>query len=277
MPLDKSIEGFQYPELELDYSDRDSILYALGVGAGEVDEELRFVYEKGVETLPTQPVIAPFPLLLRMEELLGIDQEKVLHGEQRLRIHSPMPPSGRATVKADVPNIWDKGAGAIIDTRAHVSVDGTAVATTTFSSFVRGAGGFGGERGSGLARPEVDGDPEHTISQSTSLQQAQLYRLSGDLNPLHVDPESAARSGFDRPILHGLCSYGFATRMAMRVLLDGPSRRITGVDCRFVNSVYPGDQLRLDVWRTGDGSAYARLIAANRDVVAIDPLIITFE
>jgi acyl dehydratase len=207
-----------------------------------------------------------------MEDELGVDLATVLHGEQRLQLHRPVPPAGELDIRAHVSKLWDKGSGAIIDTTAEVSVDGEPVATAVYSSFVRGGGGFGGERGSGLAAPAHDGPPDAVVVEATLPQQAQLYRLNGDTNPLHVDPEFARRAGFERPILHGLCTYGFATRMALPVVADGEPSNIIAVNARFTGVVYPGEALTVELWRTGTERAYGRVSVAARHSVVIDPL-----
>lgn len=269
MSLDPAIEGFEYPPVRRRYDERDCILYALGVGA----TELPFVYEQGLRALPTFPVVPPFAALMLMEDELGIDLATVLHGEQRLTLHRPVPPAGELHVRAHVSKLWDKGSGAIIDTTAEVSVDGDPVATAIYSSFVRGGGGFGGDRGAGLAAPPgLDGPPDAVVAAATLPQQAQLYRLCGDTNPLHVDPAFARRAGFERPILHGLCTYGFAARVALPVVADGEPSNILAINARFTGVVYPGEALTVELWRTGPEHAYGRVSVAARASVVIDPL-----
>jgi acyl dehydratase len=267
-PLDPGIQGFEYPPISRPYGPQETILYALGVGAGAREDELRFVYEEGLEALPTLPVCPPYGALMLMDEALGIELADVLHGEQRLRLHRPVPASGHLDIQARVAKLWDKGAAAIIDTVAEMSVDGEPVATMTYATFVRDAGGFGGERGSGLKAATVDRPPDHSVRERTLPTQAQLYRLSGDTNPLHVDPAFARAAGFERPILHGLCTYGFAVRMAMHVLPGV----VVGADARFTGVVFPGDELLVEIWETAPQSAYARVSVPQREAVVIDPL-----
>ncbi len=268
MTLDPAIEGFEYAPIRKRYDERDCILYALGVGA----TELPFVYERGLKALPTFPVVPPFAALMLMEDELGIDLATVLHGEQRLSLHRPVPGHGELDIRARVSKLWDKGSGAIIDTTADVSIDGEPVATAVYSSFVRGGGGFGGERGTGLHAAAPDGPPDAVVTARTQTIQALLYRLSGDTNPLHADPEFARSAGFERPILHGLCTYGFAARMALPVVADGEPANVTGVDARFTGVVYPGETLQLELWRTQPGVAYGRVSVPARNAVVIDPL-----
>jgi acyl dehydratase len=270
--VDPGIVGFAYPPLVRRYDERDAILYALGVGAGERDDELGLVYERGLRVLPTFPVAPPYAALAGVHDALGIALESVLHGEQRLRLHRPVPPRGELHTAASVTAVWDKGEHAIVDTTAEVAVDGEPLATAVYASFVRGGGGFGGERGAGLRPPERDRPPDAVLGDRTQPGQARLYRLSGDDNPLHVDPAFARRAGFPRPILHGLCSYGFAVRMALHELAAGDPARLRSADARFTDVVYPGDELRVEVWRTGPGRATARVLVPSRETVVIDPL-----
>ena len=268
MTIDPRILGFEYPRVRRDYDERDTILYALGVGAGRRGDELRFVYEQGLEALPTFPVAPPFGALMLMEEALGVDLATVLHGEQRLTLHRSVPASGHLDIRAYVSRLYDKGSGAIIETTAEVEVDDLPVATAVYSSFVRGGGGFGGERGSGLAPPDVARPADHVLTETIPPTQAQLYRLSGDVNPLHVDPAVARAAGFGRPILHGLCTYGFAVRMAAQAT----GGAVTRADARFTGVVFPGDELRVEVWELAPETTYARVTVPQRAAVAIDPL-----
>jgi MaoC like domain len=269
--LDPAVLGTAFEPYELDFDERDTLLYALSVGAGREPEELDFVYERDLQALPTQPVVAVSRVFMAMTGVLGIDGTRRVHGEQRLVLHRPPPARGRIRVEATVIGVWDKGGGAIVDVEVPLSVDGEPLATATFASFVRGAGGFGGERGSGglkVARPE--GPPAAIVLDRMSWNQALLYRLTGDLNPLHVDPVFARDSGFEEPIMHGLCSYGFAVRMAMKGLGWRRPAEIAEVNARFNAPVFPGEPLRLEVWEPRGGRVYARLVAGG--TVAIDPL-----
>jgi acyl dehydratase len=270
MPVDPRVLGTRFAPYELDYDESDTILYALGVGAGRDPEELDYVYERGLVALPTQPVVAVSRIFMAMTEVLDIAGTARVHGEQRLVLHRPVPPRGRISVEASVVGVWDTGAGAVIDVEVPLAVDGEPLATATFASFVRGGGGFGGERGSGLRVAVPDGPPTAVVEDEMSWNQALVYRLTGDLNPLHVDPAYAAESGFEQPIMHGLCTYGFALRMAMKGLGWLRPDRIAEVNCRFVTPAYPGQSLRLEVWEPRQGRVYARLHAGES--VAIDPL-----
>jgi hypothetical protein len=269
--LDPAVLGTAFEPYEVDYDERDTLLYALAVGAGREPQELDYVYERHLQALPTQPVVAVSRIFMAMTGVLGIDGTRRVHGEQRLVLHRPPPSRGRIRVEASVTGVWDKGAGAIVDVEVPLSVDGEPLATATFASFVRGAGGFGGERGSGgLKVPRPEGPPQAIVLDQMSWNQALLYRLTGDLNPLHVDPSFARESGFEEPIMHGLCTYGFAVRMAMKGLGWLRPAEIAEVNARFNAPVFPGEPLRLEVWEPHRGRVYARLVAGG--TVAIDPL-----
>lgn len=270
MSIDPGILGTAFAPYELEYAESDTILYALGVGAGRDREELDYVYERDLLALPTQPVVAVSQIFMAMTEVLGISGTARVHGEQRLVLHRPPPTSGRIRVEASVSGVWDKTTAAVIDVAVVLSIDGEPLATATFASFVRGGGGFGGERGRGLQAPVPEGAPTAIVVDRLGWHQALIYRLTGDLNPLHVDPLYAAESGFPEPIMHGLCTYGFATRMAMKGLGWLRPREIAEVNARFVSPVYPGQDLRLEVWKPRARRVYARLLAG--DAVAIEPL-----
>jgi len=267
--VDPAVLGTEFEPYEIDFTERDTIVYALGVGAGRDDRELPYVWEEGLVALPTAPVVAVSRIFIEMTDVLGISGRARVHGEQRYVLHRTPPTAGRVRVEARVTGVWDKGEGAVIDTTAELSVDGEPLATATFASFVRGGGGFGGERGAGLRVARPEGPPDHVLTDAMSWNQALLYRLTGDLNPLHIDPVFAAESGFSRPIAHGLCTYGYAVRMAMAGLGVGPEE-VAEANCRFVAPVYPGDALRLELWNPVEGRAFARL--TTPDATAIEPL-----
>lgn len=270
MTVDPAILGTVFEPYELEYDESDTILYALGVGAGRDPEELDYVYERDLLALPTQPVVAVSRIFMAMTGVLDIPGTARLHGEQRLVLHRPPPPRGRIGVEAAVTGVWDKATSAVIDVAVSLTVDGEPLATAVFASFVRDGGGFGGERGSGLEVSAPAGAPAAVLADEMGWNQALIYRLTGDLNPLHVDPVYAAESGFPEPIVHGLCTYGFAARMAMKALGGLRPREIAEVNARFVAPVYPGQSLRLEAWKPRAGRVYARLLA--EDAVAIEPL-----
>lgn len=267
MTIDPSIVGRAFPEFDVDFDRDDVVLYALGIGAGRTEDEARYVRGDDLETFPLYPVVTASKVFTSMTDVLEVDGTKRLHGEQRLTLHAPLPTAGRMHVSARAERVWDKGSGAVIDTVADFLIDGTLVATATFGSFIRDGGGFGGERGEGLARCAYDRAPDVTADDEMSWNQALLYSLTGDDNPLHTDPDFARRSGFDRPIAHGLCTLGFGARMG--IVAAGLGSDIAEINCRFISPVYPGERLRLEAWRDGDA---LRGILYAGDRVAIDPL-----
>lgn len=258
-----------------EYSDRETMLYALGVGMGRdpLDEqELDFVYERGaLKTVPTMATVLTRSALLRTS---GFDYTKVLHGEQRLALHRPLPPSGSLIADSRVVAAYDKGPdkGAVIltETKVRSADDGAPLFTLGSTVFARGDGGFGGPAGSG---PEPHRLPERApdlvVPLETRPDQALLYRLNGDRNPLHVDPALAKRVGYPAPILHGLCTYGTACRAILQAVCGYDHTRITGFDVRFSSPVYPGETVTTELWIDGDIVSF-RCRITSRDVVVIN-------
>ncbi|MGH8688195.1 MAG: MaoC/PaaZ C-terminal domain-containing protein [Burkholderiales bacterium] len=258
------------------YGDRESMLYALGIGLGRdpLDErELAFVFEQpGLKTVPTMAsVLARVPLLRDC----GFDYSKVLHGEQRLQLHRPLPPAGELVADSRVTAAYDKGAGkgAVIYTETAVrgAADGAPLFTVGSTTFARGDGGFGGPAGSGPephALPARKADAVATLE--TRADQALLYRLNGDRNPLHADPALARRVGFRAPILHGLCTYGVACHAVIRTVLGYDASRIAEFDVRFSAPVYPGESIAVDLWVDGDVVSFRCRVPSREDAVVIN-------
>ena len=276
MPLDPSAVGATGEPTEYSWSSKDCLLYALGVGAGQIDpvnEELQFTTEnsKGVEqqVLPTFAVIAGGAGMSAMTRAGTFNFAMLVHGEQGIRLNRPLPVEGRVRVTGRVTGIYDKGSGGVIATESE-TVDastGEPMFTTTASVFIRGEGGFGGERGpSGPRNVPPERDPDHVTTYDTRRDQALLYRLSGDRNPLHSDPSFAALAGFERPILHGLCTYGFTGRALLHALCGSDPARFGAMEGRFSKPVMPGDTLTVRMWLDGD-SAVFRTENQNGDVV----------
>jgi acyl dehydratase len=200
----------------------------------------------------------------------SFDPTRAVHGEQGIRLAGPLPPEGRVRTTSRLTGIFDKGSGAVVtvENRSVDAVTGAPRFSTTSSLFVRGAGGFGGERGPvspGPAGPEQE--PDLVLSGQTRPDQALLYRLSGDRNPLHSDPAFARAAGFDGPILHGLCTYGFAGRLLLHGLCGSDPARFVSMDGRFSAPVRPGDALTVEVWRLGAGAAAFRVATGSGQVV----------
>jgi acyl dehydratase len=203
----------------------------------------------------------------------GIDYTMIVHGEQRLTIHRPLPPTGRMISTARCLGVVDKGRekGALVNVESTASdAEGTLYATAVMTLFCRGDGGFGGPADGELTlAPVPDRAPDFEIAIPTLPQQAAIYRLSGDRNPLHIDPEMATRVGFPGPILHGLCTYGIACRAIMRACCDNDPARIAGLDVRFSSPVFPGETVTTRIWRDGTDAVSFECVIAERGVAVI--------
>ena len=248
--------------------DRDTvILYALGIGAGA--DEIDFIYEKNLKVFPTFAVIPTMPILLSsFLEKTGINLFALLHGEHKIILHRPIPVEGTLSSNVVCDSIYDKGdKGAVVNATIETrDGDGALLFENKAVLVDRSAGNFGGERGPKFqpVDPPAGKAPDFRVETVAAPNQAALYRLSGDKNPLHIDPEFAAMGGFDRPILHGLCSYGFAGRAILHSLCNGDPARLKSFAVRFVNVVYPGDTLITEGWRTEvDGTFIVR--TTNQD------------
>jgi len=271
MPIDPNAVGATSAPQTYRWKDRDTLLYALGVGAGTAD--LAFTTENShdvtQQVLPTYAVIACSPFAA-VGSIGSFDFSRLLHGSQSVRLFSPLPAAGALSVVSEVADIQDKGEGknAIVMLKATGSDpdSGAAVVETLTTLVIRGAGGFGGEPGQRPSAPEVpDREPDATVALPTREDQALIYRLSGDRNPLHSDPWFAALAGFPKPILHGLCTYGVAGRALVAALGDGDATRITAVSARFTSPVFPGETLSTSIWRLDGGRAVFRTQAAGPD------------
>ena len=275
MAINPKAVGAVGEPVERSWTSKDCLLYALGVGAGAEDPltELEFTTENshGVEqkVLPTYAVIAG-SAGAPWKEVGEFDFARLVHGEQSFEVNGPIPPDGTVEVTGRIAEIWDKGSGAVVVTECE-SVDkssGEVRFRTRASAFIRGEGGFGGERGSSGAAFEVpDREPDHSVRYRTRPDQALLYRLSGDRNALHSDPAFAARAGFDRPILHGLCTFGFSGRALLQSLCGGDPSAFRSMSARFTAPVFPGDELTVKIWDTGNGEAAFRTETQRGDVV----------
>jgi acyl dehydratase len=260
MPIDPGAVGATSEPVERSWTSKDCLLYAVGVGAGT--DELAFTTENshGVQqqVLPTFAVIAGAGGGGAMRSIGDFDPAKLVHGEQAFELHGPIPVEGRVRTVTTVTGIFDKGSGALVET-ASESVDaetGEPRFTTRSSAFIRGEGGFGGDRGSSTSTAIPDRAPDHRVAYRTREEQALTYRLSGDRNPLHSDPEFAARAGFDRPILHGLCTYGFTGRALLHQLCGSDPERFRAMQGRFTSPVFPGELLTVTIWSDGDEAVF---------------------
>ncbi len=255
MAIKMDLVGKTSDPLSFTYTGKDTVLYALGVGA-KIDE-LDFLYEgRGPKVLPTFAVVPSFTSLIDVVGRLQVNLMAVLHGEQAIRLHRPIPPNASLKTRATVKGIYDKGKGALVAVEANTVDDkGEPVFDNTFSIFVRGEGGFGGDRGPEAPKADPPGGvaPDFEVTEAIPAEQALLYRLAGgDLNPLHADPSFAKMASFDRPILHGLCTYGYAGRAILRGACGGDPNRLRGFGARFAGVVLPGDTITTRGWKTSD-------------------------
>lgn len=267
MSVDLSVIGKKKGPVVFEYTWKDVVLYALGVGATARD--LSFVYEGARGGLMVLPSFCMVPAMRGYPHVGDeVDWSRFLHGEQAIRLYRPMASEGRVLVEGQVTQIYDKGKAAVY----HILVTGRTEAgeplfDTHWVNFYVGAGGFGGDPGpksEALNLPEGV-KPDLSVIDRVSENQAALYRLSGDLNPLHLDPEFAGRGGFDRPILHGLCTYGFAVRGLVQQALEGDVDRLKSFRARFASVVYPGDTLNTRAWKQAGG--YLVQVGTERGVV----------
>ncbi|REE07397.1 acyl dehydratase [Paraburkholderia sp. BL27I4N3] len=267
----------RFEPIEHAYSRRDSILYALGIGLGAdpLDpRQLAYVYEEGLRALPTLPVILAYPGFWAKEPDTGIDWRRLVHAEQSFELHAPLAPEGRVIGHNRITSIFDKGAekGALLTQQREIvdTASGALLATVSQVSLLRGDGGFGGPRNGAPPAPHVvpERQPDASCDLPTLPQAALIYRLSGDTNPLHVDPTVAQGAGFTRPILHGLCTMGVACHAAMRALFDYNASCIRSMRVRFTAPVLPGDTLRTELWQDGDIVSF-RTIALERRVTVL--------
>jgi len=261
MPIDieRAISG-ELPAIPFTWSQDDIILYNLGVGAGDPPDdpaELKYAYEDELVAVPSFGTIPPFAMMMSVGTVDGIDIElaRVLHGDQALTVHSPIPTSGTVTQTGRVVDVFDKGRGALIvlEVVSVLEKTGESLFTNRSGIYVRGQGGFGGEPGPGATNQRPERQPDEVVETHTLPQQALLYRMSsGDKNPLHADPVFAALAGFDRPILHGLCTYGVVLKAVTESVLGGEPERVGSYEARFTGHVFPGETLVTRIWEEED-------------------------
>ena len=266
------------------YGDKDVMLYALGVGMGrdQMNEtELAFVYEKNLKVIPTAATVlassmrgtaGPAPEMPAGHRPSQINFLMVVHGEQKVELHQPLSASGTYTAQGRTVGAYDKGPGkgaVIINETVWTDEKGEKVATLTSSTFARGDGGFGGPS-EGAPEPHVvpTRAPDISVDFDTRDDQALLYRLNGDRNPLHSDPEVAKKAGFDKPILHGLCTYGITCRAILQEVVNFDPDQIYSHQARFSAPVIPGDTITVDIWKDGKNISFeARVKARNATVI----------
>jgi acyl dehydratase len=263
MSLNFDLVGVDSEPAERSWTATDVLLYALGVGAGQADPlaELEFTTENSIGV--QAKVLPTFGNMIagggRGRSLGDFDPAALVHAEQAFTLHRPLPTAGTSRSVSRVAGIYDKGSAALVVTEATAVDAGTGepLATTRGSVFIRGEGGFGGDRGPGQDWAMPSGTPDAQVTYQTRPDQALLYRLTGDRNPLHSDPKFAARGGFTRPILHGMCTYGYTGRALLHAVCGSEPARFCSMEGRFTRPVIPGDELTVSIWADG-GTAYFR-------------------
>ncbi|MDY6871303.1 MAG: MaoC/PaaZ C-terminal domain-containing protein [Actinomycetota bacterium] len=271
MPIDPNAVGATTQAQMFQWTDRDTLLYALGVGAGTADLAFTTENSHGIDqqVLPTYAVIACSPFAA-VAKIGSFDFSRLLHGSQAIRLFAPLQPAGKLSVVSEVTDIQDKGPGknAVVMVKATGSDPDTGqpVAESLMTLVIRGEGGFGGQPGQRPPAPQFpERDPDARVALPTREDQALIYRLSGDRNPLHSDPWFARLAGFPTPILHGLCSYGVAGRALVAELCGGDATKIATMSVRFSSPVFPGETLTTSIWRGQSGAAVFRTEASQPD------------
>lgn len=272
-----SLTGHAFENSRQSYGPRDTMLYALGLGLGEQPtdrRQLRFVYEAELQALPTMAVILAHPGFWAGDPKLGVDWVRMLHVGQGLTVHRPVPIEGAVVGRQRIADVIDRGEdkGALIyyERDIYDAQSDAHVATVRQTLLCRGNGGFGGERR--LVPPPhaiPDRPPDHVDERQTLPQAALIYRLAGDMNPLHADPDVAAKAGFPRPILHGLATYGIAALTVLDHVCDGDPSRFRSFDTRFTVPVFPGETIRTELWIDGNVVSL-RSTVVERAAVALD-------
>lgn len=269
MALNPDAVGFETEALPTSWTSTDVLLYAVSLGMGSAD--LAFSTENSTDVeqrvLPTFPVVVKNPT--RATGAIGsFDPAMLVHGKQSVTLHRPIPPAGEAMISSKIVAMWDKGSAAVVEVESYATTDDEPLFSLASAMFIRGEGGWGGERGpSGARNVPPDTAPDVEVVYQTAPDQAYLYRLNGDRNPLHSDPKFAARAGFDQPILHGLCTYGFTGRALLHELCGNDPARFDHVEGRFASPVIPGEALTVRAWHARDGEAVFTTSVGDRLVI----------
>jgi acyl dehydratase len=278
MPIDPNVAiGAEFASVEFSWTPTEVQLYHLALGAGADPmnpRELSYVIDQKPQVLPTFGCVAASFHDIEPPSVnwpgVEIDLAKILHASEQISVPAPLPPSGSARAVSRVAEVWDKGKAAVVVTETAVtSLDGTPLWTQHRSIFARGEGGFGGERGPSTSVAAPERAPDYEVPLPILPQQALLYRLCGDRNPLHSDPEFAAAAGFPRPILHGLCTFGITCKAMVDAALDSDVSRVASYGARFAGVVYPGEMLLARIWQQDDGRLLATVSAPSRDNEAV--------
>ncbi|MFM7415622.1 MAG: MaoC/PaaZ C-terminal domain-containing protein [Alphaproteobacteria bacterium] len=269
--------NYPIPEMRQHLRWQDVAMYNFSVGLGQdpMDEQqLDFLYEPRLKVMPSMPVVLGAPGFWSRNPDTGMDWVKILHGEQGLILHKPLLTEGEIIGRSRVTGLMDRGEGkgALMYSEREVidAKTGDLLATVTSTSFLRGDGGFGGPSGPvKKPHPEPERAPDVALDLATRPEQALIYRLNTDLNPLHIDPKIAAAAGYPRPILHGLCTFGTICHALLKTLCDYDTARFGKMDLRFSSPVYPGETIRTEIWHEAGGAAFrARVVERDKVVVS---------
>ena len=271
----EKLKALRVDGMAFSYTPRDVMLYALSVGMGRdpLDaQELKYVFEK--EPPKVVPTLACVVSRTNLMLAAGLDRTKVVHGEQALRLYRPLPPAAKLVASSRVSGVHDKGEGKgvviYVDTDVKDAETGEELYALRQGIFARGDGGMGGDAGPApVPHAMPTRAPDLVMTADTRADQALLYRLNGDMNPLHADPELAARAGYKAPILHGLCSYGHACRAVVETMCDWDPTRIAGFDVRFSSPVYPGETFETQMWQDGNVVSF-RCRIVERDIIVLN-------
>jgi acyl dehydratase len=273
VPLSAAIVGRKTNPIPYSYDFKACILYALGIGA-KTESELDFLYEGSdpFKVFPTFSVVPGFSALIEALGDLDVDLTKLLHGEHAVKLYGALPEAGTLSTVAEVTGCYDKGKAALVVIEATTTDEkGKKLFTSYDSLFIRGAGGFGGERGPEPenVEPDLTKTPDFEVSYKTTDDQATLYRLSGDLNPIHINPQMSAFAGFKKPILHGLCTYGHVGRAFLHAVCGSDPAKFGSLAARFSGVVFPGDTITVRGWKMADGryTILANTDAAEKPVI----------
>ena len=284
----QAVKNWDFGNIEHTYTQRDTMLYALGIGFGfdPMDAgQLRFVYEEDLQVVPSMVAVLGTPGFWWRDPRTGADWVKLVHGEQRIRIFKPLPAAATLIAKNRVVSLTDKGAGkgaiAVIQRDIYASGSSEPLAQSTQVTFLRGDGGFSAQSGVSDPGPDAlpavpDAAPDMEVDLPSLEQAALIYRLSGDYNPLHADPEVARKAGFPRPILHGLCTFGMATHTVLKACCDYRPESLKAMSVRFTAPLYPGETVRFQLWRRGN-HVHLRARVAARDVIVLNNGLIELE
>jgi len=267
--LSADLVGTKFEPLEISWTQKDTMLYALGVGSKPADE-LEFVYEgKGPLVLPTYAVIPAMRALGNIRQAVKLKLQRLLHGEQGIELLRPLPANADIVLHSEISEVWDKGKAGVIGVTATAEDTHGPLFKSYASLFYIGGGGFGGESGPSTKDRNIppQRDPDVVIEYTTLAEQGAIYRLSGDLVPLHIDPDFATAAGYDKPFVHGLCTYGFVGRAALAGLCGGDPSRFKSMTGRFAERVQFEDTIVTKIWKERSGEAIVQAEDQNGSIV----------